>query len=71
MLETASHLSEPGEPNNEYIRGQVNLIEDFFGLAGYDDVYYIIAAAIMGKTTPADAVKTICKILDAKGRVNG
>ena len=39
LLTTARELTEPGEPNNEYIRGQVNLIMDAVGLSG-DDRFY-------------------------------
>jgi hypothetical protein len=31
-LEIARDLTEPGEPNNEYVRGQAELICDLFGL---------------------------------------
>lgn len=40
LVETARCLSEPGEPNNEYVRGQVNLINDYAGLPGEADCYY-------------------------------
>lgn len=37
-LETARALTEPGEINNEYVRGQAELICDLFGLdMGYKE----------------------------------
>jgi hypothetical protein len=36
-LQAARDLTEPGEPNNEYIRGQADLICDLFGLFGEAD----------------------------------
>lgn len=46
MLHTARNLSEPEEPNAEYIRGQVNLIQDLYGLNGNDVIYDTLTSAI-------------------------
>lgn len=51
-LEIARDLTEPGEINNEYVRGQVNLISDLFGLPG-DDYGDLITEAI-GHTMTID-----------------
>jgi hypothetical protein len=47
-LEAARELTEPDEPNAEYIRGQVNLIMDTFALYtdALDDAYEIITSVI-------------------------
>lgn len=49
----ARDLTEPGEPNHEYIRGQVNLIMDMFGLNGdySDDNYRELTDVISGVKT--------------------
>jgi hypothetical protein len=53
-LENARLLTEPDEVNTEYVRGQVNLISDAFGLGrdgASDDAYEIITSAITHKIT--------------------
>lgn len=51
LIETARNLSEPDDPNGEYIRGQVNLITDFAGLPGDTDNYYDILFAVISHET--------------------
>jgi hypothetical protein len=52
LLDTAMLLTEPGEPNPEYVRGQANLIADVCGLGGVrqdsDEVTANLIAAIAG-----------------------
>jgi hypothetical protein len=50
LADTARDLSEPGKPNREYIRGQVNLIMDALGLSG-DYTMYIRLTAYVGHET--------------------
>jgi hypothetical protein len=39
LTDTARDLTEPGEPNGEYIRGQANLIADVSGVQFFTDNY--------------------------------
>jgi hypothetical protein len=47
LIETARALTEPSEPNGEYIRGQVSLINDYTGLPGEADNYYDILTDVI------------------------
>lgn len=46
LARIARLLTEPGEPNAEYIRGQVNLIMDATGNAGEHEVYEFLTGYI-------------------------
>ncbi len=54
-LIVARSLNEPGEPNEEYVRGQVTLIMDLFGIrtagdSSYDTVTEVITSRLSLET---------------------
>lgn len=57
MIMVARDLTEPGEPNTEYIRGQVNLITDMYGLSGNDEVHDLITSIISHTATQRDTMR--------------
>lgn len=59
MLTVARDLNEPGEVNAEYVRGQVNLITDVFGLAGIDWMYDDLTNAVTWREDVAMVVDRI------------
>lgn len=71
VLEAARDLTEPGEPNAEYIRGQVNLISDSFTLIygrawESDEVYDILTRAIMHGITVDAALSELAALTGAE-----
>jgi len=63
LVQNARSLSEPGEPNAEYVRGQVNLIMDVTGLGGYDEIYDILTSVITHVTGEVDGMIKINAIV--------
>jgi hypothetical protein len=62
MLTTARDLTEPGEVNEEYVRGQAGLICDTFGLLGSDEYSQVVILAITHEVTVAEAVTAIMDV---------
>lgn len=58
-LRLARELTEPGEPNREYIRGQVNLISDLFGFPSDGATYDLLTSAISHEITVDQAIAAI------------
>jgi hypothetical protein len=61
-ITTARRLSEPGEVNEEYVRGQVNLITDLH-LPGFSERYYSLLTAAI--THQLDLPEAVNRILEA------
>lgn len=66
LLTVARDLSDAGEPNNEYIRGQVNLIMDAVGLSG-DDRFYEWFTDVIAHRDDLPTARTIRINANAKG----
>lgn len=62
-LEKARCLTEPGEVNEEYVRGQANLIADLLRLPGTCDSYHrLLMQAISHEITVSEAVTAISRL---------
>jgi hypothetical protein len=66
LLAVARDLTEPDEPNAEYIRGQVNLIMDAVNLSGDHRVYEWFTAIISHREELPTA-RTIRIVTNARG----
>jgi hypothetical protein len=58
-LRIARDLTEPGEVNNEYVRGQMNLICDLYGLLGQDGDGEIVTAVIAHQMSVKAGIKLL------------
>jgi hypothetical protein len=69
LLNAARNLTEPAEPNPEYVRGQVNLIMDAWGLGLGDSAaaYELVTAAIEGKISVETAVDALLALSEREG----
>jgi hypothetical protein len=64
-VEFAKNLTDasgPGGSNDEYIRGQTNLLVDLFGLPSHANKY--LYEAITGRTSISSMMNTLSKLTD-------
>jgi hypothetical protein len=59
LLQAARDLNEAGEYNEEYVRGQANLIQDVTGLLPGDEFDDIVIAVIMHRMTVEEGLAEI------------
>ena len=64
VLIAARALTEPSEPNAEYIRGQVNLIQDTSGLGlGGESAYDLLTAIISRETALSAGIAALADLV--------
>lgn len=63
LLTVARDLTEPGDPNHEYIRGQVNLIMDAADLSSDDNAYQWFTRVINHREAVPSArtIRALCQ----------